>query len=441
MNPNLSAGLLRNIVGFTQVGKVKSVYWKLVYPLYQRQGFINMSANKSLLLVLILFLVFAAGCSAVGFGRTESSLYPGFTPGDSVAVIPDATVIDSTPANLPTINEPGNTPPSRTPTQTASPTSTITPTPTATELVFDVGEELTIDYLRDLKITGSEITFEKELEPTLYYKQYLASYISEGNKIYGLLLIPAMAPPEGGFKAIVFNHGYIPPAAYQTTERYTAYVDYLARAGFVVFKIDYRGHGQSEGEPSGSYFSPGYTIDSIAALKSLQTLDMIDPQGIGMWGHSMAGNLVLRAMLIEPDIKAGVIWAGAVYSYDDFVKYGINDTSYRPPVASGNQGGSNSRSRSQEIFDTYGRPNTQVDYWKAVSLTENIQYLNRPLQLHHAEDDPVVNIGYSFDLAVVLQENGKQYEFYSYEGGGHNLVSPYFDQAMLRTVEFFRNNL
>ena len=42
-----------------------------------------------------------------------------------------------------------------------------------------------------------------------------------------------------------------------------------------------------------------------------------------MWGHSMAGNLVLRAMLIEPEIKAGVIWAGAVYSYDDFAKYGI----------------------------------------------------------------------------------------------------------------------
>jgi hypothetical protein len=35
----------------------------------------------------------------------------------------------------------------------------------------------------------------------------------------------------------------------------------------------------------------------------------------------MAGNLVLRAMLIEPDIKAGDL-AGAVYSYDDFGKYG-----------------------------------------------------------------------------------------------------------------------
>ena len=71
----------------------------------------------------------------------------------------------------------------------------------------------------------------------------------------------------------------------------------------------------------------GYTIDAISALKSLQTLDFVDPDGIGMWGHSMSGNLVLRAMLIEPDVKAGVIWAGAVYSYDDFARYSITDPS------------------------------------------------------------------------------------------------------------------
>ncbi len=108
------------------------------------------------------------------------------------------------------------------------------------------------------------------------------SYRSEGNKIYGLLTIPREEQPDTGYKAIVFNHGYIPPSVYRTTERYTSYVDYLARSGFVVFKIDYRGHGRSEGEPTGSYFSPGYTIDSVAALKSLQTLDIVDPAGIGM---------------------------------------------------------------------------------------------------------------------------------------------------------------
>ena len=61
--------------------------------------------------------------------------------------------------------------------------------------------------------------------------------------------------------------------------------------------------------------------------------------------------------------------------------------------------------------------------------------------LHHAEDDSVVNIGYSFDLAGALQENGKAYEFYIYEDGGHNLISPYFEQAMSRTVAFFQANL
>jgi predicted esterase len=74
-------------------------------------------------------------------------------------------------------------------------------------------------------------------------------------------------------------------------------------------------------------------------------------------------------------------------------------------------------------------------------LTENIDFLNSPLQLDHALDDPVVNIGYSNELAAVLKAHGKQYEFYTYEGGGHNIISPYFDQAMQHTVAFFKDHL
>ena len=403
------------------------------------KGFIGMGAKKHFILVLFIFLVFVVGCSGAEKGGMVTPQSLALAPG--ITVVLSDTAVSPTAADLPTNNSPAFTQQSQTPAQTTSTTSTITPTPTATEVVFEVGRELTVQYLRDLEIRGSEITFEQELAPRSNFSQHIVSYISDGNKIYGLLTIPSVEPPEGGFKAIVFNHGYIPPAAYRTTERYTAYVDYLARSGFVVFKIDYRGHGDSQGYPSGSYFSPVYTIDSITALKSLQMMDIIDPQGIGMWGHSMAGNLVLRAMLIEPDIKAGVIWAGAVFSYDDFVKYGIDDNTYRPPEPQETQEASDRRRRSREIFDTYGWPDTRVDYWRAVSLTDNIEFLNSPLQLHHAEDDTVVNMGYSFDLAVVLQENGKQYEFYTYEGGGHNMISPYFDQAILRTVEFFRNNL
>lgn len=299
---------------------------------------------------------------------------------------------------------------------------------------FAVGNELTVAALREMKIEGSEIVIEQTLQNGVNYSQYIASYISEGNKIYGLLTIPFGEVPEGGFKAIVFNHGFIPPAEYRTTERYVAYVGNLAASGFVVFKIDMRGHGDSEGEPQGSYYSPNYTIDAISALKSLQTMDIIDPQGIGMWGHSMAGNLVLRAMLMEPDIKAGVIWAGAVYSYDDFTRYAISDPSFTPSVSQQFP----ARRMGQILREAYGPPNTAEPYWQAVSLTHHLEYLNSPIQIHHALNDDVVNVGYSYDLSAALAANGKFHQLYTYEGGGHNISSPYFEQAMQRTILFFK---
>lgn len=315
-----------------------------------------------------------------------------------------------------------------------------TPTEEAQDVAvttFAVGNELTVAALREMEIEGSDIIFEQTLQPGPNYSQYIASYISEGNKIYGLLTVPFGDVPEGGFKAIVFNHGFIPPAEYRTTERYVAYVGNLAAAGFVVFKIDMRGHGDSEGEPQGSYYSPNYAVDAISALKSLQTLDIIDPEGIGMWGHSMSGNLVLRAMLMEEDIKAGVIWAGAVYSYDDFTRYAISDPSFTPSVSQQFP----ARRMGQILREAYGPPNTAEPYWKAVSLTEHLEYLNSPLQIHHALNDDVVNVGYSYELSTALAAAGKFHELYTYDGGGHNISSPYFEQAMQRTILFFKTHL
>lgn len=301
---------------------------------------------------------------------------------------------------------------------------------------------ISINYLQTLDLKGSEITIEEELAPGSNYKRFIASYISENNKIYGLLTVPDIEVPENGFKAVVFNHGYIPPSQYVTTEKYVAYVDYLARNEFVVFKIDLRGHGKSEGNPTGSYFSPGYTIDAINALKSLQNLEYVDKDGIGMWGHSMAGNLVLRAMLVSEDVKASVIWAGAVYSYADFAKYRLSDSSYvprqRPPEEERERVDSSVVSKLRENSD-------EIDFdsplWKSISLTKNIDQISGPLQLHHAVNDDVVNIGYQRDLVEVLKENEIKYEDYEYDGGGHNINSPYFETAMQRTVNFFKENL
>ena len=59
--------------------------------------------------------------------------------------------------------------------------------------------------------------------------------------------------PPSGWPVVVFNHGYIPPDQYRTTERYVAYVAAFAHRGYIVFKPDYRGHGFSEGTARGGY--------------------------------------------------------------------------------------------------------------------------------------------------------------------------------------------
>jgi len=112
---------------------------------------------------------------------------------------------------------------------------------------------LSIDYLRSRTYEGSDFVFEQTLEPGSNYNRYIVSYRSDGLKIYALMTIPQEQKPASGYPVIIFNHGYIPPEEYRTTERYIAYVDAFASNGYIVVKSDYRGHGSSEGKPTSIY--------------------------------------------------------------------------------------------------------------------------------------------------------------------------------------------
>src|SRR3989344_9340326 len=90
-------------------------------------------------------------------------------------------------------------------------------------------QTLSIENLRKGVYHGSVITIEQTLDSGSNYSRYIASYKSEGLKIYALLTIPNGEKPETGWPVIIFNHGYIPPAQYRTTERYIAYTDVFSR--------------------------------------------------------------------------------------------------------------------------------------------------------------------------------------------------------------------
>lgn len=308
-------------------------------------------------------------------------------------------------------------------------TPSVTPVPTPFPF-----QEMTIPFLRsrtyESKLGGREVSYRNGS-----YTAYITSYTSDGLLIRGLLTEPLGERPQNGWPAIIFVHGYIPPETYKTTENYYDYVDYLARNGFVVFKIDLRGHGASEGEPGGSYYSSDYIIDTLNARAALQSSGFVNPEKIGLWGHSMAGNVLFRAFAAKPEIPAVVIWAGAVYSYEDW-KFGISDTSYRPP-----SNDSERQRKRRELFDTYGQFNPESPFWKLVAGTNYIKDLKGAIQIHHAIDDSVVSIEYSRNLMTLLKDSDVVHELHEYAGGGHNISGQSFTQAMQRTVDFFKNTL
>lgn len=296
-------------------------------------------------------------------------------------------------------------------------------------------QDITIPYLRSREYKSSLGELEKVSENTSY-ASYLTSYSSDGFRVNGLLTIPKGTQPIEGWPAIVFLHGYIPPSQYQTLVNYSSYVDVLARSGFVVFKIDLRGHAQSEGEAGGSYYSSDYIIDTLNARAALSDSDFVNPSKVGLWGHSMAGNVVSRCLAAKPDIPAVVIWAGAVYTYEDFQKFGINDNSYRPPSDQ-----SESRRKRTELFNKYGQFSPTSDFWKQVPMTNYLSGIKGAIQINHAVDDNVVSIEYSRNLMSILDKTTIPHELKEYQNGGHNLTGSTFDSAMQSTIDFFNKYL
>jgi uncharacterized protein len=352
---------------------------------------------KKALLVLVTITLFVTACTSQGGVPEITFVPPTEIPGVTNTFTPEGT---QTPTSLPT--------------------AIATPTP----------HLMSIEFMRGGDYPGSEITIVRELDKGPRYRRYYAYYLSEGLKIYALLTIPNGDPPEGGWPAIVFNHGYIPPNVYKTTERYIAYVDEIAKAGYVVFRIDYRGHDASEGEATGAYGNPGYQIDVLNAVASIKQLPEVNPNKIGMWGHSMGGYLTLRTMVISKDVKVGVIWAGVVASYPDLLYNWRRTGSFTPSPSSRGVGW-----RTGWI-EAFGTPEQNPVFWNSVSATSYLADLSGPLELHHGTEDEDVPLEFSIRLAEQARNAGQIADLYTYEGDNHN-ISGNFSTAMTRTIGFF----
>ncbi len=303
----------------------------------------------------------------------------------------------------------------------------VTGTPVKTAL-----SSLAITNMKSKKYPGSQITIEQNLPDGTNFHRYIVSYMSDGLKIYGLLTVPIGQKPKDGWPVIIIDHGYIPPAQYSTTDSYALITDPLASRGFMVFKPDYRGNGNSQGTPVQVYVSPDYITDSMNALTSIKKFPDVNPNDIGLWAHSMGGNIALHELVLTNQFKATDIWAGVVGSYPQILAW------WHERIANHTITGNDLETANLvlQLQQEHGTPQTNPDFWDSIDPTRFLSDINTPIFIQVGTADEEVPSSFSETLYQNLKNIGKNVQLQTYPGADHNL-SPDSTEAILASINFF----
>jgi dipeptidyl-peptidase-4 len=224
---------------------------------------------------------------------------------------------------------------------------------------------------------------------------------ADGQKLEYSLLKPA------GFDASrrypVFVDVYGGPTAQNVQRRWDAnfFDQYMARHGYVVFRLDNRGssrRGRAFSDPVFGRLGEIEVRDQLSGVRWLQSQPWIDPKHVGVFGWSYGGYMTLMLLAKGSDlISAGA----AVAPVTDWRLY---DTCYT----------------ERYLRRPQDNPRGYIDSGVLASLGG----LRSPLFLAHGMADDNVLFANSTALMSELQRRGVQFELMTYPGAKHGLSTP-----------------
>ena len=115
--------------------------------------------------------------------------------------------------------------------------------------------------------------------------------------------------------------------AYQDSNSWNSFRITAQEAGYAAFTVDFRGHGQSDGEKT---FDASMDYDVEAALDWLHTSLDVSEQQIALIGESLGANLALRAGARHPDIPTVILLSPGMILWEISIKEAIFDYGPRP---------------------------------------------------------------------------------------------------------------
>ncbi len=293
-------------------------------------------------------------------------------------------------------------------------TPTLSPTPTPDPFL-----ELYIDSLAARTYGGGVLQDVGNLASPGGFSRKLFKYRSEGLDMYGFLNIP---DGDGPFPVIIMLHGYVEPAQYKTVAYSARYADALAEFGYFVIHPNLRRYAPSPDAPN--QLGLGDTIDTLNLVSLVRQqagsegmLKKADASRIGLWGHSMGAGIVLRLLIIDPELQGGLLYA-SIHA-DESVNL--------------------------EHFKDDGRGTSKLDApfsaLRLISPASFLEKISAPLSIHHGDADTVVPVEWSNQLCEKLIDLGKEVECAVYSGQPHTFQNSADVQFIENSAIFFRRVL
>ncbi|MER3482426.1 MAG: dienelactone hydrolase [Meiothermus sp.] len=281
----------------------------------------------------------------------------------------------------------------------------------------------TIEELSERTYGAGTLSVVRMMAQNRDFTRYLVRWPSDATTQYGFMNVPT---GKGPYPVVLVLHGYVNPVTYRVLTYTTRYADAITHMGYVTIHPNYSGHPPSEGSPNG-LFRIQYAVDvlNLAALVRKQSgkgiLAKADGSRIGLWGHSMGGGIAQRVAVVDPTVRAVVLYGSM----------------------SGDE-----RQNARQIYyvfsgQTRGRrelnaPQAEID---AVSPINFINRIKAAFSVHHGTQDEQVPYVWSTQLCTKLKALGKSTECFSYPNGRHILRGAQDATFLARVRSFFDRTL
>lgn len=273
-------------------------------------------------------------------------------------------------------------------------------------------DKYTIDNLSK-RSYDSNVILDEPTATTAAYTVYKFHFDSDGKNVTGLAHVPQKCPCS----VIVQFRGYVEHDVYQPGFGTAPSARVFAQNGFISLAPDGLGYGGSD-NPSSDVFEERFQTYTTA-LNLLAAAEKFGNGKVGIWGHSNGGQQALTILEISGKTYPTVLWAPVSKPFPWSILYFTDDIPDH---------GKALRKVTANFEQTYNA--------ELYSLTNYLDRIQAPIQLHQGGNDGTVPQKWSDDLA----KNLKKVDYFVYPTAGHSMEGSW-DTVISRNIEFFRKQL